>query len=185
MNTLDPRSPMDPRRGFDTTEPGFDRVSGDDVNAQASYGTGMPGTAGSWDSSTFDAWNFRPDAGWETAYDMVGYHIEATDGSIGKIDEAGHATDQSYLVVDTGPWIFGKKVVLPAGTVTRIDHEDRKVYVDRTKDQIKACPEYDPETFHQPEYRDKVSGYYGDTYQTHAHGRSGAEDDLGGMGGVR
>ncbi len=69
--------------------------------------------------------------------------------------------------VDTGPWIFGKKVMLPAGTVTRIDALDQKVYVDRAKEQIKNAPEYDPDTFGSPEYRDKIGGYYGTTYDGH------------------
>ncbi len=46
----------------------------------------------------------------------------------------------SYLVVDTGPWIFGKKVLLPASVIQRIDLDDKKVYVRLTKDQIKAAP---------------------------------------------
>jgi hypothetical protein len=43
-------------------------------------------------------------------------------------------------VVDTGPWIFGKKVLLPAGTIDRVDSESGKLYVDLTKDQIKDSP---------------------------------------------
>ncbi|MBD0291736.1 MAG: PRC-barrel domain containing protein, partial [Thermoleophilia bacterium] len=46
--------------------------------------------------------------------DVVGFSVEATDGGIGKVDEATYDVGQSYLVVDTGPWIFGKKVLLPA-----------------------------------------------------------------------
>jgi hypothetical protein len=37
--------------------------------------------------------------------------IEATDGDIGKVDKANNETDEtdsSYLLVATGPWIFGK-----------------------------------------------------------------------------
>ena len=49
----------------------------------------------------------------------------------------------AYIVVDTGPWIFGKKVMLPAGTIQRADHDDEKVFVNRTKDQIKNAPEFD------------------------------------------
>lgn len=45
------------------------------------------------------------------------------------------------LVVDTGPWIFGRKVMLPAGTIERVDWDDQAVYVDRTKDEIKDSPE--------------------------------------------
>lgn len=114
--------------------------------------------------SQFDPWNYRSDAGWSAQYDVVGYHVEATDGGIGKVDESSHAMDQSYLVIDTGPWIFGKKVLLPAGTVTRIDHEDRKIYVDRTKEQIRSSPEFDSDRYTDLGYRDKVGGYYGSTY---------------------
>jgi hypothetical protein len=98
--------------------------------------------------------------------DLTGYDVEAVDGGIGSIDEASTETGASSLVVDTGPWIFGRKVLLPAGTVHRVDHAERKVYVDRTKDQIKDSPEYDPDTFGKPDYRDRVGQYYEDTYRT-------------------
>ncbi|CAM5238447.1 hypothetical protein SCYAM73S_05652 [Streptomyces cyaneofuscatus] len=68
---------------------------------------------------------------------------EATDGSIGKVDKHSDDVTSSYLVVDTGVWIFGKHVLLPAGTVSRIDTDDQKVYIDLTKEQIKDAPEFD------------------------------------------
>jgi len=110
---------------------------------------------------TFDPWNFKGDSGLPSAQDILGYHVEATDGRIGKIDEVFSAIDGSYVVVDTGPWIFGRQVMLPAGTVNHVDHSDRKVYVDRTKDEIKNSPEVDVDQFQDPAYRDKLAGYYG------------------------
>ena len=97
--------------------------------------------------------------------DLVGYKVEAADGSIGKIDEASEEAGAAYVVVDTGPWIFGKKVMLPAGTINRIDHAEKKVYLDRTKDQVKDSPEYDEDAHRRPEYRDEVGSYYDRTYQ--------------------
>jgi hypothetical protein len=97
--------------------------------------------------------------------DVSGYDVEATDGGIGSIDEATYDVGEACLVVDTGPWIFGRKVLLPAGTIQNIDHQDRKVYVDRTKDQIKDSPEYDKNTFGTPEYRDQVGDYYTGSYR--------------------
>ena len=47
----------------------------------------------------------------------MGYDVEAIDGSIGKIDGATLETDSGHIVVDTGPWIFGKKVMLPVGVL--------------------------------------------------------------------
>jgi hypothetical protein len=98
--------------------------------------------------------------------DLAGYHVEAADGGIGKIDEATYEVGSACLVVDTGPWIFGRKVLLPAGTVQRIDHDDRTVYVDRTKEQVKDSPEYDKETFETSQYREQVGDYYTGTYRT-------------------
>ena len=127
----------------------------------------MPGQEGTFSggipSGGFDPWRYRDDVG-IAGTDLVGYKVEATDGGIGKIDRASHEVDASFLVVDTGPWIFGKKVMLPAGVVNHVDHDERKVYVDRSKEQIKAAPEYDEVSHADPVYRDKLGGYYGDTY---------------------
>jgi hypothetical protein len=113
----------------------------------------------------FDPWRFREEVDLHGA-DLTGYKVEAADGGIGKVDEASHVVEGAYLVVDTGLWIFGKKVMIPAGTVNHVDHDERKVYVDRMKEQIKAAPEYDPDQHADPAYRDKLGGYYGDTYFT-------------------
>ena len=77
--------------------------------------------------------------------DLTGFEVAAVDGDIGKIDEATHDVDASYFVVDTGMWIFGKKVLLPAGLIDRVDRDDEKVYVDRTKEEIENAPEFEAE----------------------------------------
>ncbi|XVV01913.1 PRC-barrel domain containing protein [Actinosynnema sp. CA-248983] len=100
----------------------------------------------------------RPDTG------LIGYEVEATDGGIGKIDEDNALVPADCLMVDTGPWIFGRKVVLPVGTVHRVDHEERKVYVDRTKEQIKNAPEYEPDA-DADEYRTRTADYYTESYR--------------------
>ena len=35
--------------------------------------------------------------------DLIGFEIEATDGGIGKVDEATYDVSESYVVVDIGP----------------------------------------------------------------------------------
>ena len=118
-------------------------------------------------SSSWDAWNYRQSVGRGAgSRNLVGYHVHATDGDIGKIDEASDDAGASRIVVDTGPWIFGRKVILPAGTVQRVDDADEKVYVDLTKDQIKNSPEWDPDTRgDDDEYRGRLDTYYGDLYR--------------------
>jgi len=63
---------------------------------------------------------------------------------------------------DTCPWIFGRKVILPAGTIQRVDDADEKVYVDLTKAQIKDSPELDDATADDHAYRDRLGTYYGE-----------------------
>jgi len=89
----------------------------------------------------------------------------AVDGDIGKIDEATREVGAGYVVVDTGPWIFGRKVMLPAGTVERVDWDDKSVFVDRTKEEIKDSPELGDNGLTDRSYRDRVGTYYGDTYK--------------------
>lgn len=118
-------------------------------------------------SSSWDAWSYRQSAARGAGSgSLVGYHVHATDGDIGKIDEASDELGASRLVVDTGPWIFGRKVILPAGTVERVDDDDRKVYVDLTKEQIKSSPEWDETMTGQDDtYRDRLGDYYGEYYR--------------------
>lgn len=111
-----------------------------------------------------DIWSYREEGDFGdmgTSVDVVGYGIEALDGSIGKIDEASYEADASYLVVDTGPWIFGRKVLLPAGVINGIDHETESVFVNRTKDEIKDSPPYDDTKHSEPDYHSEVGEYYG------------------------
>jgi hypothetical protein len=116
--------------------------------------------------SASNPWSYRATAGYTEGTDLTGYKIAAVDGDIGKVDEATDQSGTAGLVVDTGPWIFGRKVLLPAGVVERVDHDDEKIYVDRTKDQIKAAPEYDPDNGVDDDYRTRLGGYYDDTYRT-------------------
>lgn len=109
-----------------------------------------------------DVWTYRPTTIGDTTVDISGFEVEASDGSIGKVDEATYDTGRSYLVVDTGPWIFGKKVMLPAGVIRDIDEAEETVFVDRTKDEIKHAPEYD-ESQVDDEYRGRLGSYYDTT----------------------
>ena len=113
-----------------------------------------------------DIWTYRDrsDLGSnvvDTHADISGFGVEAVDGSIGKLDEATYDVGRSYIVVDTGPWIFGKKVMLPAGVVRGIDETEEKIFVNRTKEQIKHAPEYDDSLVADDTYRQGLGSYYG------------------------
>jgi hypothetical protein len=109
--------------------------------------------------SMADLWTYH-----DTTIDsanLVGYKVEAIDGSIGSIDEATNEVGASYVVIDTGPWIFGKKVMLPAGIIDRVDSANETVFVNRTKDEIKDAPEFDESRYRDEQYREELGGYYG------------------------
>ena len=93
--------------------------------------------------------------------DLTGFKVEALDGGIGKVDESTNEAGGSFIVVDTGPWIFGKKVMLPAGVIRDVDLDTETVFVNRTKDQIKNAPEFDDKRYRDKDYRDELGGYYG------------------------
>ena len=104
-------------------------------------------------------WSYRDTT--LTQRNLSGLSVEAIDGSIGKVDEATNDVGQSFIVVDTGPWIFGKKVMLPAGLITDIDPDSETVFVARTKDEIKNAPEFNEEHHRDPSYREELGSYYG------------------------
>ena len=89
-----------------------------------------------------DIWSYRTDVA-TSGSGLVGYRVEATDGGIGKIDESSTEAGSAFIVVDTGPWIFGKKRMIPARVIERIDAAEERVYVRMTKDQIKDAPDFD------------------------------------------
>jgi hypothetical protein len=105
-----------------------------------------------------DVWTYSDESIGDV--DLTGYSVEAADG---KVDEASYEAGAGHIVVDTGPWIFGKKVLLPAGLITRIDPESEAVFVRATKDEIKNAPEYDVDLGVDDAYRGRVGTYYAGT----------------------
>jgi hypothetical protein len=110
-------------------------------------------------SGMTELWSYRDTARTQTT-DVVGFEVVATDGSIGKVDQATYA-DASYLVVDTGLWILGKKRMLPAGVIDRIDYDGRQVLINLTKDQVRDAPDYDAARDQDETYRSELGTHYG------------------------
>jgi hypothetical protein len=86
-----------------------------------------------------DIWTYR--ATIATTDDLEGFDVEAKDGSIGDVDEATTEVGSAGIVVDTGPWIFGRKVLIPARAIVRVDAPGEKVFLRLKKQQIEEAPE--------------------------------------------
>ncbi|MGQ0608316.1 MAG: PRC-barrel domain-containing protein [Chloroflexota bacterium] len=106
-------------------------------------------------------WSYPDDS--SSGMDLTDFEVQATDGGIGKVHEASNEVSGGYIVVDTGPWIFGRKVLLPAGLIERVDGDERRVHVSQTKDQIQNAPEFDEGAYRDDAYRDEIGSYYGGT----------------------
>src|SRR4051812_46652397 len=115
------------------------------------------------DDMDMDLWTYNEDL--KQITDLSGFDVAAIDGDIGKVDEATYDVGSSYIVVDTGPWIFGKKVLIPASALETADLNDRKVFLRLTKDQIKESPELSDSDTMTDEDRDRVGSYYGSVYR--------------------
>ena len=78
---------------------------------------------------------------------VTGYHIHATDGEIGHV--AGLLVDDRtwailYLVVDTGNWWGGHKVLIAPSWIQDVSWFDSMVSVRLTRQAVKGAPAYDP-----------------------------------------
>jgi hypothetical protein len=102
-------------------------------------------------------WTYPDASRWSDA-ELTGYDVEATDGSIGKIDEASAEAGSAFLVIDTGFWIFGKKRLVPAGVIDRVDQPNEKVFVRLTKEQVKSAPDF--EETHRQQRSTDYDTYY-------------------------
>ncbi len=106
-----------------------------------------------------NVWDYRESTSTE-GHDLAGYDVEATDGSIGNVDQATNEVSNAYVVVDTGFWIFGKKRLIPAGAISIVEHNDKKIRVNLTKDQIKDAPDYEADRW-DDDARARHGDYYG------------------------
>lgn len=113
---------------------------------------------------TWQAWDYPESSGIRSGADLTGYRVLARDGEIGRIDEASSEIGASKIVVDTGGWLPGKRVLLPAGVIDTVDDARESVYVNRTRDEIDKAPEYSEEEAENPEYENRLVGYYGGFY---------------------
>ncbi|CAM5675993.1 hypothetical protein SAVIM338S_07177 [Streptomyces avidinii] len=106
-------------------------------------------------------WMYTQESGYVSQQSLVGFTVEAIDGVIGHVDRQQDQPGRQHLVVDTGVWVFGRSVVVPAGAVTAIDTDAQTVKVSSTQEQIKAAPRFttDSQTA-DDDYLSAVGNYY-------------------------
>jgi hypothetical protein len=99
-----------------------------------------------------------------SADEVTGYHIRATDGEVGHVEDfiVDDATwTIRFLVVDTRNWLPGKKVLIKPSWVDSVNWVARKVKIDLPRETIKNSPEYDPSMPVNREYEERLYDFYG------------------------
>ncbi|WP_285544291.1 PRC-barrel domain-containing protein, partial [Dyadobacter frigoris] len=113
---------------------------------------------------------------------LLGYTMRATDGDIGEVKEF-YFDDQTwtirYLILETGSWFFGRKVLISPEALTGIDSGNGSFDVNITKEQVKTSPDIDTD---MPVYRQQEeqlsehypwTSYWGGGYGGFAYGTPG------------
>jgi hypothetical protein len=99
--------------------------------------------------------------------DLKSYTIGATDGDIGTVEDV-YFDDLSwtarYLVVDTGRWLTGRKVLIPPRALREIDAAGRRVVTNLTKRQVENSPPIETDRPVSRPYEMELYGYYGYPY---------------------
>jgi uncharacterized protein (TIGR02271 family) len=119
--------------------------------------------------------------------DILGFDVYSDDDKVGSVedlivDEEGNFR---YLILNTGLWVFGKKVMLPVGRA-RLAYDDRRVYVDgMTREQVDSLPEYDESMVLDYDYEERVRDVYRPSSGTATLPlETGMTDPMGVGGGV-
>jgi len=96
--------------------------------------------------------------------EVKGYHIHATDGKLGHVDDI-IAEDEDwqivYLIIDTSNWRpWSKVVILSIDWLDQISYTKREVSINLKSEHIKNAPEYDPSHPIDMDYEKVLYDYY-------------------------
>jgi sporulation protein YlmC with PRC-barrel domain len=95
---------------------------------------------------------------------IKGYVIAASDGRIGTVsdflfDDANWKI--RWLVVDTGKWLTGRKVLLPPSVLGQLDPNGSEFSIRLTMKQVKESPDIDTERPVSRQFETNIYDYYG------------------------
>ncbi len=111
--------------------------------------------------SGMDLWTLRRDAPRMSAWDadLKGFRVVGTDGDVGVVVATSGERGRSYVVVDIGQWVLGRRVVIPARFVRDVEHSSEALYVLLSREQVRSAPPYDPALGHE-RHRPSAEAYF-------------------------
>jgi uncharacterized protein YrrD len=102
-------------------------------------------------------------AAMKSLHEISGYKIHALDGEVGKAQDFYFDDAEwiiRYLVVDTGNWLSGRKVLLSPSSIQRVDEENKRIEVTLAKEIIEASPDIDADKPVSRQQEMQLSAYY-------------------------
>lgn len=108
--------------------------------------------------------NGSEDAHLRSTLEVIGYHLLATDGEIGHVEDFLF-DDESwkirYAIVDTSNWWDGRRVLLRPEWIKSVRWRSGKIQMDMSREKIKNSPEWDPNQPLSRKYELHLHKYYG------------------------
>jgi hypothetical protein len=90
--------------------------------------------------------------------------LQGIDGEIGRVEEF-YFDDRRwpvrYLVVNTGGWLMGRRVLIPPAGVAELSADGRRLRVELTREQIRNSPHVDTRKPVSRLYKERYYSYYG------------------------
>lgn len=95
---------------------------------------------------------------------LSGYDLKCHDGDIGSVKEFYFDDEHwtiRYLVVNTGLWLFGRKVLISPQGIRSVDQNGEHIAIDLTKQQIEDSPPLESDQPVSRQYQESYLRYYG------------------------
>jgi len=96
--------------------------------------------------------------------DMLGYRIHAVDEDIGSVENF-YFDDEAwvirYLIVDTGNWLPGRRVLISPEAIVKVGELDRGVFLSVTKERVEGAPSIREDLPVSRQEEARLAHYYG------------------------
>lgn len=98
------------------------------------------------------------------ASEVIGSEIQAVDARVGTVADLlfdDHDWKVRWLVIDTGSWLPGRRVLLPPSAITIAEPLRKVLEVGLTEVQVKNCPDLTADEPVSQQREAELVGYYG------------------------
>lgn len=95
--------------------------------------------------------------------ELLGYKLWAKDGHMGKVYDFLFNDEDwrvRYMIVDTGPWIFGRQVLISLQALGQPVWSSKTFPVELTREQVKTSPDVDLAKPVSRQYEEKIHQHY-------------------------